>query len=132
MKNNIVLPTVTAICAIGKSGQLGLDGSIPWYDSADLARFKMLTMGATVICGHNTAQKLPTLYNRSIYVPGRNETPLSTLRAIGVTGDPVYLIGGAKLFAKFAIAGLVRTWDITKIDYDGHADCWFNPNWLII
>lgn len=36
------------ILAIGKSGQVGLNGELPWHDAEDLAFFKKQTMGAVI------------------------------------------------------------------------------------
>ena len=126
------LPTVTAICAIGKRGQLGLNGKLPWHDSDDLKRFKRLTKGHLLISGFNTFHGLPRFGDRLIFVPDRNDSPEFTLMTIGAATDEtnVFLIGGGKTFKQFAEAGLIRHWDITKVDYDGPADTWFDPTWL--
>ena len=125
------LPTVTAICAIGKCGQLGLNGKLPWYDSDDLKRFKTLTWGGVLICGFNTYVNMPRLKGRTLYVPKDDEMPVETLYRLNHATD-LFLIGGGKTFAKFAEAGLIRHWDITKVDYDGPSDVWFDPSWLIM
>lgn len=124
-------PTVIAICAIGKSGQMGLAGGLPWHDPADLTRFKQITRGHILICGYNTAKTLPVLPGRLVYVPPRDEAPGTTLVIMAHHNESkIYLIGGPKLFTQWVAAGLIDRWDITRIDYDGKADAWFNPEWL--
>lgn len=125
------LPTVTAICAIGKRGQLGLDGHLPWVDKEDLARFKTLTWGGVLICGFKTYVNMPRLKGRVLYVLKDDETPMDAIYRLNHATD-LFLIGGGKTFQAFAEAGLIRHWDITKVDYDGPADVWFDPTWLIM
>ena len=40
-------------------GVIGLNGKIPWHYSADLHRFKQLTLNSTVIMGRKTWESLP-------------------------------------------------------------------------
>ena len=42
------------LVAVSPEGIIGKDNSIPWHYSADLKRFKSLTLGKTVIMGRNT------------------------------------------------------------------------------
>ena len=52
---------VRVICAIGKSGQLGLGGHMPWEGNPDreyredVERFFEITRGHVVVCGPRTA-----------------------------------------------------------------------------
>jgi len=43
-----------AIVAITEDRVIGVDGKLPWHYSADLKRFKRLTLGATIIMGRGT------------------------------------------------------------------------------
>ena len=45
--------------AVSPEGIIGKDNSIPWHYSADLKRFKRLTLGKTVIMGRRTWESLP-------------------------------------------------------------------------
>ena len=47
------------LVAVSPEGVIGKDNSIPWHYSADLKRFKRLTVDNTVIMGRNTWESLP-------------------------------------------------------------------------
>ena len=47
-----------AIVAISPERVIGIDGELPWHYSADLRRFKRLTMGTTVIMGRRTWESI--------------------------------------------------------------------------
>lgn len=123
------MPSLFAIAAIGARGQLGLDGRLPWHDKADLEWFREMTYGHVVIVGHNTAKRLPPLGGRRLMQAEQFATPEDLRAYVRSAPENVYLIGGAKTFDKFA--GVVDRWYINKIDYDGPADAWFNPMWLV-
>jgi dihydromethanopterin reductase len=44
--------------------------------------------------------------------------------------DRVVFIGGGPPVWD-AYAHLIRHWDVTRLPYDGEADRWFNPEWLV-
>jgi len=56
---------VRVICAIGRRGQLGLNGQLPWEGAtgpeyiADVQRFFDLTRGHVLIAGPKTAGAVP-------------------------------------------------------------------------
>src|SRR5438874_1300988 len=45
--------------AIAQNGVIGNAGAIPWHISADMKRFKALTLGHTVVMGRKTWDSLP-------------------------------------------------------------------------
>ncbi len=47
-------PLITIIVAIAKNGVIGSNGSLPWYISEDLKRFKKLTLKKSVLMGRKT------------------------------------------------------------------------------
>lgn len=114
-------PRVNLIAAIGKSGQIGLDNKLPWHNSDDLKWFKVLTMGHTLIVGARTAETLPPLPGRTLLVMGREDTPESMLA--NIQAEEVWIIGGAATYAKWY--DYVDRFFISQIDYDGHADTYF-------
>lgn len=117
-------PDVVLIAAVGRSGQLGLDGSIPWRDTADLARFRSVTMGHVLVVGRRTAESLPHLPGRSIHVMSRGETPEEVIQRW--KDCRLFVAGGAVIYRLWWEH--VRLFDITQVDYDGPADVWF-PGW---
>ena len=44
-------------------------------------------------------------------------------------GRIVYIGGGPPVWDIYA--HLIQHWDINKLPYDGPADRWFNPAWLV-
>ena len=66
---------VSIIVAVAENGVIGRDGKLPWHLSADLRRFKKLTMGHTIIMGRRTWESI------SRPLPGR--------RMIVVSRQPV-------------------------------------------
>jgi len=102
---------ITLIVARAANGVIGKDGKLPWHIPADLKRFKALTMGGAMIMGRKTFEGLPGL------LPGRRhivltrdlkwsaegaEVVYSPDEAIRLAGeDPIWVIGGAEIFAAF-------------------------------
>ena len=72
------------IWAQSTSGVIGRDGGIPWRVPEDMARFKELTLGHTVVMGRRTWESLPVGFRP---LPGR--------RNIVVTRNPDYRADGA-------------------------------------
>ncbi|MFQ5792376.1 MAG: dihydrofolate reductase [Acidobacteriota bacterium] len=97
--------TCGIIAAVSPKGVIGVGGRLPWHYSADLRRFKRLTMGATLIMGRRTWESLPRKP-----LPGRRNLVITRSKMEGVEcfrdipsalatckGD-VWFIGGARLF----------------------------------
>jgi dihydrofolate reductase len=74
------------VWAQSTSGVIGRDGGIPWQVPEDLARFKELTMGHTVVMGRRTWESLPARFRP---LPGR--------RNVVLTRKPQYLAEGAEV-----------------------------------
>ena len=111
-----------AIVAIGNQGQIGLNGVLPWHDKSDLKWFRDMTIGKTLIVGTKTAETLPPLPGRNVVVWNRENLP-EVLRMDAI------VIGGSKTYELFAPH--IKRWHVGRIDYDGPADAWFNPMWMI-
>lgn len=87
---------VGLIWAQSTSGVIGRDGGIPWHLPEDLARFKDVTMGHTVVMGRRTWESLPA---RVRPLPGRRNVVLTRqadYMADGATvvGDLEAALGG--------------------------------------
>jgi hypothetical protein len=61
------------IAAIARNRVIGKDGKLPWHIPEDLARFKQLTTGHTVIMGRKTFDSLgsPLPYRTNIVITSR-------------------------------------------------------------
>lgn len=83
---------------------LGNKGSIPWKQSADLKRFKQLTMGHTILMGRKTWDSI------GFPLPGRKSVVLSRQSGLQIPGatvinrlsdlnsNDVFVIGGAEIY----------------------------------
>lgn len=129
------MPDVRSMCAIGQRGQLGLNGVLPWEGNPgkeyrdDVARFFEMTKGHVLIAGPKTIGAVP-----------KNMHDQMELRVIRSKDDPemvlsdyegrmVFIGGGPVVWDVYA--KYIRHWDITRLPYDGEADRWFNPQWLV-
>jgi dihydromethanopterin reductase len=130
MKNTVV----RVICAIGRSGQLGLGGRMPWEGNrspefvADVARFFDLTRGHVILAGPKTIGSIPAFasVDRELFVLRSSMDPEATLQRFA--GRIVFIGGGPPIWD--AYAPYVTHWDVTRLPYDGPADRWFDPAWL--
>ena len=50
-------PPVTLVVARASNGVIGKDGGLPWHISADLKRFKALTMGTVMVMGRQDVRQ---------------------------------------------------------------------------
>ncbi|MCX2932241.1 dihydrofolate reductase [Mycobacterium sp. CVI_P3] len=89
------------IWAQSTSGVIGRDGGIPWRLPEDLARFKDLTMGHTVVMGRRTWESLPATVRP---LPGR--------RNVVLTRQADYMADGATVVTDLAEALTDQTWVI--------------------
>jgi dihydrofolate reductase len=118
--------TVGLIWAQSASGVIGRNGAIPWRLPEDLARFKRLTMGHTVVMGRLTWQSLPI---RVRPLPGRRNVVLTRqadFMANGaevmssfddaVTNDETWVIGGAQIY-RLALPVATRC-EVTEVDVE--------------
>ena len=126
---------VRAICAIGQRGQLGLGGRMPWEGArgreyvADVARFFDITRGHVLLAGPLTIASVPAFAraDRTVAVIRSGERPEEVLARYA--GRIVFIGGGPAVWD--AYARFIRHWDITRLPYDGDADRWFKPEWLV-
>lgn len=74
------------IWAQAANGVIGRDGALPWHLPEDLAHFRQLTTGATVVMGRRTWESLPPKFRP---LPGR--------RNVVLTRDPAWSADGAEV-----------------------------------
>ena len=95
-----------AIVAITQDRVIGVDGKLPWHYSADLKRFKRLTLGATIIMGRGTWESIgakPLAGRRNVVITRSVLDDVQCYTTIPAalatcTGD-VWFIGGGQLYA---------------------------------
>jgi dihydrofolate reductase len=118
--------TVGLIWAQSPSGVIGRAGGIPWRLPEDLARFKELTMGHTVVMGRLTWDSLPPKVRP---LPGRRNvvvTRQADYMADGATvvggldeapaDDETWVIGGGQIYT-LALPIATRC-EVTEVEID--------------
>ncbi len=126
---------VRSMCAIGLSGQLGLHGNLPWEGDprpefqADVARFFDMTRGHVLMAGPRTIAAVPAFAfdDRTIVTLRSSDDPQAMIARH--PGRVIYIGGGPPVWDVYA--PFIRHWDITRLPYDGDADRWFDPRWLL-
>ncbi|MCQ8104038.1 dihydrofolate reductase [Methylomonas sp. SURF-2] len=76
---------ISLIVAMASNRVIGLDGKMPWHLSADLKRFKQITLGSPILMGRKTFDAI-----------GR---PLVGRENLIVSRDPAYQQPGCRVFA---------------------------------
>ncbi|MEI7518518.1 MAG: dihydrofolate reductase [Mycobacteriaceae bacterium] len=117
--------TVGLIWAQSTSGVIGRDGAIPWHLPEDLARFKTLTMGHTVVMGRRTWDSLPARFRP---LPGRRNVVLTRNSGFEAPGaevfgsiddaidDQTWVIGGSEIY-HLALPVATRC-EVTEVEID--------------
>ena len=122
------------IYARAANGVIGRDGVLPWHLPEDLAHFKQLTLGCTVIMGRKTWESLPPRFRP---LPGRRNVVVTRQPAwlaegaqraaslaealASCAGEPhVWVIGGAEIFAQ--AVPLAQIAEVTEIEREFEGD----------
>ncbi|WP_162888607.1 dihydrofolate reductase [Dechloromonas sp. HYN0024] len=101
---------ISAIGAVASNGMLGLDGWLPWDIPEELAYFEQTVAGAALLIGRLTYESMDVVPPDSFIVSRQHDLPLRPgcagvssveegLRAALATGKPVFVIGGAAIYA---------------------------------
>jgi dihydrofolate reductase len=102
--------TIALVAAMDAAGLIGVGGRLPWHLPADLAHFRVLTMGGVVVMGRRTWESLPGP------LEGRENVVVSRRRGYFARPDVTYasallpslqwrkderlfIIGGASVYA---------------------------------
>ncbi|HTQ18324.1 dihydrofolate reductase [Mycobacterium sp.] len=114
------------IWAQSTSGVIGRGGDIPWRVPEDLAHFKQVTLGHTVVMGRRTWDSLPA---RNRPLPGRRNVVLSRRTDFVADGADVvdsleqaltepeaWVIGGGQIYP-LALPQATRC-EVTEVDID--------------
>jgi dihydrofolate reductase len=130
------------VWAQAANGVIGRDGTLPWRLPEDLAHFKALTLGTTVIMGRLTWESLPPKMRP---LPGRRNVVLTrdldadfegaevahTLEeAFAMSETDVWVMGGAQVYAAaLPLAERLVVTELAKpVDGDAYApeidDAW--------
>ena len=123
------------IYARAANGVIGKNNTLPWHLPEDMAHFKQLTLGRTVIMGRKTWDSLPPRFRP---LPGRTNIVVTrqadwqaegAQRAASVPDalalcdntHTIWVIGGAQIYAQaLPLADCVEVTEIAQ-DFDGDA-----------
>lgn len=117
---------IIIIAAVSRNLAIGIGGDMPFHISADLRRFKSLTMGSPLIMGRRTFESFPggALPGRRNIVITRNpaytaadiETAPGLDRALEMAAgaEKVFVIGGGQIYHQ--ALQIADELDITEID----------------
>ena len=140
------MPEIVIIAAVAKNRVIGRDNQLIWNIPEDMAHFKALTQGHTVLMGRKTWESLPPRFRP---LPGRCnivisrqadysapgaavadslESGLKLASALGpasacMIAATVFIIGGEQIY-KQAMA-LADRLEITEVDLEPEGDAWF-------
>ncbi len=126
---------ISLIVAMATNRAIGLDNKMPWHLSADLKKFKAITMGSPIVMGRKTYESI----GRPL--PGRNNIIISrnldyqqvgclvfndintAIETSSKDADEIFIIGGAELYK--AVLPLANNLYLTLINQDFKGDTFF-------
>jgi dihydrofolate reductase len=124
------------VWAQARGGVIGANAALPWHLPEDLALFRRLTMGSTVVMGRRTWESLPERFRP---LPGRlnvvltsdegwsapGARPVHSVQQVLDEHDACWVIGGGAVYASFLPHAdrLV----VTEVDVDVQGDTWATP-----
>lgn len=136
---------MNVIVAVDENWGIGKDGEQLIYISADLKRFKALTMGHALILGRKTLATFPggkPLKGRRNLILSRNpefapegaEVYHSLEELLEHVEEDAFVIGGASVYEE--LLSRCDTAYVTKLQASWPADCWFpnldeDPAWTV-
>ena len=126
---------ISLIVAMSSNRVIGLDNQMPWHLSADLKRFKQITMGYPILMGRKTFESIARpLLGRTNIIVSRNpvyrpegcvvaESVEAAIRHGCQLADEVFVIGGSTLYK--ASLPIADTLYITQINQEFDGDTFF-------
>jgi dihydrofolate reductase len=144
---------IVIIAAVAKNRVIGRDNQLIWNIPEDMAHFKALTAGHTVIMGRKTWESLPPRFRplpgrRNIVVTRQSEYAApgaevadslknalnlaSTVTDGNAEPTTAFIIGGEQIYTQ--AMDLAQRLEITEVGLEPEGDAWFpeisETNWL--
>ena len=126
---------ISLIVAMASNRVIGLNNKMPWHLSADLKKFKSITMGSPILMGRKTYESIGRpLPGRTNMIISRNldyqqegclvfnDLKTAFTKAAEST-DEIFIIGGSDLYK--AILPMADTIYLTLINRDFEGDTFF-------
>jgi len=141
------MPEIIIIAAVAKNRVIGKDNTLIWNIPQDMAHFKALTSGQTVVMGRKTWESLPPRFRplpgrRNIVIsrqpdyaaPGAEvATSLDAALQLASAAKQVFVIGGEQIYTQ--AMPVADRLEITEVDLEPEGDAWFPvidaTNWAI-
>tara|TARA_R110000868_G_scaffold154736_2_gene380960 strand:- start:20777 stop:21262 length:486 start_codon:yes stop_codon:yes gene_type:complete len=126
---------VSLIAAIGKNGELGFEGKIPWHIPEDFKHFKQTTLGHHLVMGRKTFESIgKPLPGRKTIVLTRGRKKMEGVDSVDAASkalelcaqrgeSEVFIAGGAEIYNLF-MPHAQRLY-ISYVDFEGEADAIF-------
>lgn len=128
---------VVIIAAVARNRAIGKDNQLLWNIPEDMAHFKTLTAGHTVVMGRKTWESLPPRFRP---LPGRRNIVISrqadyaapgaeladsleNALKLASTATLVFIIGGEQIYAQ--AMGIADRLEITEVHLEPEGDAWF-------
>ena len=138
-------PRITLIAAHAKNRAIGKDNQLLWHIPEDMAHFKSLTWGHSVLMGRKTWESLPerfrplpgrenfVLTRNAQFLPKGAKTISSVENALKLasTVEKLLIIGGAEIYTAFLPHA--TSLELTEVDLEPAGDAFFpeiGPNWV--
>lgn len=129
------MPRTVIVAAVGRNGVIGVDGGLPWRIPEDMARFREMTMGHTLVMGRSTFESIGrVLPGRTTIVLTRTpgwahegvevaDTLETAIQAAHETGRDAIIAGGAEVYrAGLDVADVM---ELTEVDAAPEGDTYF-------
>ena len=141
-------PAVVLVAAVARNGVIGRAGGLAWNIPEDMAHFKAVTAGGTVVMGRSTWESIPQRFRP---LPGRRNIVLSRQASFAAAGAEVvptleaafalaasprngqaapaavFVIGGRQVYTA-ALAQATRL-ELTELQQDFEGDAHFPQGW---
>ena len=129
---------LSIIVAVAENGVIGREGALPWHLSADLERFKRLTMGRAIVMGRKTWESIrrPLPGRTSVVISRRADFELGYPEVLVATdlekalahqsvrsADEAFVIGGATVY-QLALPVADRLY-LTRVHAEVDGDTYF-------
>jgi len=125
---------LSLIVAMSRNRVIGRDGDLPWRLSADLQRFKQLTMGHHIIMGRTTYESIgrplpgrhSVVLSRDPHFSAPEVTVVRSLEEacqVAASDNEAFVIGGAQIYA-LALPHVERIY-LTTVQADVEGDTSF-------
>ena len=131
------MPELILIAAVAANRAIGKDNRLLWQIPADMAHFKSLTNGHTVLMGRKTWESLPARFRplpgrRNLVVsrqtdysaPGAELAPsIENALTLAADAEKIFVIGGEEIYRQ--TLALAQRLEITEVHQTPDADAWF-------